>query len=209
MASIGERRKRGTAQLCAALLLSSAGLSAAQAGQLALLSKTFTTREATDTASGESEPKAISADGRYVLFLSNAPNLVPGQIDENDGDDLFLRDRIAGTTILVTRTAASPVTTGPLAHIRSATLSADGRYVAFDDGNIFLSIASRAPLPSSPRYRRFSSRRPAGIVPPASQHSRLQRHDENDPHLHSLVRHILDDLAGQGDVVVVEHVNKR
>jgi RHS repeat-associated protein len=39
---------------------------------------------------------AISADGRWLAFASDATNLVSG--DANDDDDIFLRDRSAGTT---------------------------------------------------------------------------------------------------------------
>src|SRR4051812_33785678 len=39
---------------------------------------------------------AISANGRYVAFYSNASNLVPG--DTNDSNDIFVRDRKTGRT---------------------------------------------------------------------------------------------------------------
>ena len=39
---------------------------------------------------------AISSDGRYVAFSSDASNLVPG--DTNDSQDVFVRDRKLGTT---------------------------------------------------------------------------------------------------------------
>ena len=39
---------------------------------------------------------AISADGRFVAFESDATNLVPG--DTNDASDIFVRDRQTGTT---------------------------------------------------------------------------------------------------------------
>ena len=39
---------------------------------------------------------SISADGRYVAFCSGANNLVPD--DTNNSPDIFVRDRMAGTT---------------------------------------------------------------------------------------------------------------
>ena len=39
---------------------------------------------------------AISSDGRYVAFSSDASNLVPG--DTNGSPDVFVRDRKLGTT---------------------------------------------------------------------------------------------------------------
>jgi TolB protein len=44
-------------------------------------------------------PVDISADGRFVLFRSDATNLVAG--DTNDFTDVFLRDRLRGTTSIV------------------------------------------------------------------------------------------------------------
>ena len=44
---------------------------------------------------GTSFSSGMSADGRYVLFQSLAPNLVPGQVDTNGFWDLFLLDRVA------------------------------------------------------------------------------------------------------------------
>jgi len=74
----------------------------------------------------DAEHAAISATGRYVCFDSRAPGLVPD--DLNARIDAFARDRVAGTTSIVSR-AADPSTghgqgSGP-------SVSADGRYVAF------------------------------------------------------------------------------
>jgi len=48
---------------------------------------------------GVSTEPAISADGRYVAFTSAATNLVAG--DTNRVSDVFVRDLLAGTTLLV------------------------------------------------------------------------------------------------------------
>src|SRR5687768_16505991 len=45
---------------------------------------------------GPSRQPWASADGRYVTFTSSAGNLVSG--DTNFAQDVFLRDRAAGTT---------------------------------------------------------------------------------------------------------------
>lgn len=70
---------------------------------------------------------AISGNGRYVAFSSGASNLVPG--DTNAQTDLFVRDRLAGTTRRVSLSPAGVQANGASG---SGTLSADGRYVAFD-----------------------------------------------------------------------------
>lgn len=82
------------------------------------------------TPSGWSSARSISADGRFVAFLSDASLLVGGQRDRNGGNDVFLHDRLTRTTTLVSRSAAAPRTTGN----RTAdgpSMSADGRFLVF------------------------------------------------------------------------------
>jgi Tol biopolymer transport system component len=83
---------------------------------------------------GDGFVSALSADGRWVAFHSSAPNLIPGQMDGNSFYDLFLRDRLTGTTTLVSHTAGSPTAASPIVlgfSSLDARLSADGRYLAF------------------------------------------------------------------------------
>lgn len=68
----------------------------------------------------------ISADGRFVVFRSEATNLVPG--DLNDWSDIFVHDRQTGQTIRVS--VASDGTESD-SYSRDPTISHDGRYVAF------------------------------------------------------------------------------
>jgi hypothetical protein len=53
---------------------------------------------------GSSAEPDISADGRFVVFDSNATNLVPG--DTNGVTDIFFRDRLLGTTSILSRSSA-------------------------------------------------------------------------------------------------------
>jgi Tol biopolymer transport system component len=102
---------------------------AARGGQIDLLTK-VPPRRAPDTASGESGSPSLSADGRYLAFVSTASNLSPGQADDNWTGDVFLYDRIAGTVTLLSHTAGSAVTAGDR-ESSAPTISADGRWVAF------------------------------------------------------------------------------
>ena len=87
----------------------------------------------TVAGNGESFNPRISADGRYVGFVSRATDLVPGQTDGNSGDDIFLFDRVVGTTVLVSHASGSPTTAGNGSSGNAAPfLSADGRRVGFD-----------------------------------------------------------------------------
>jgi Tol biopolymer transport system component len=74
---------------------------------------------------GDSFYPSISADGRYVAFQSDATNLVPGG---TSGSQIFIRDRQANTTTL-----ASSDNSGNQGNDDSfsASINADGRYVAF------------------------------------------------------------------------------
>jgi Tol biopolymer transport system component len=69
----------------------------------------------------------ISADGRFIAFCDYATNLVPG--DTNGTFDVFVRDRVAGTTERVSVDSAGAEADGAS---YGASLSADGRFVAFD-----------------------------------------------------------------------------
>jgi Tol biopolymer transport system component len=69
---------------------------------------------------------SISADGRYVAFVSDATNLVVG--DGNGAADVFLRDLLTGTTTLVSVDSSGAQSNGASA---SPTISAAGRFVAF------------------------------------------------------------------------------
>lgn len=91
-----------------------------------------TTRVSVDSAAVQgnhnSVEPTISADGRYVAFISFATNLVPS--DTNAAWDVFVHDRQTGQTVRASVDSAGaqsgvPIPSGP------PSLSADGRYVAF------------------------------------------------------------------------------
>jgi len=73
--------------------------------------------------------RVSNADGRYVVFDSLANNLVTG--DTNNVYDVFVYDRQTGTTTCV---SVGPDGKPANSTSVSPSLSADGRYVAFDSG---------------------------------------------------------------------------
>src|SRR5215208_1831621 len=88
---------------CALLALTLPVVSApVVAGELELVSRVAPGLES-ETAAGDSRVSelAMSADGRYVAYQSSAPNLVPGQGHPSFRSNVFLHDRVAGTTVLV------------------------------------------------------------------------------------------------------------
>jgi Tol biopolymer transport system component len=90
----------------------------------------ITSRVSLTSASGESNGDsylaAISSDGRYVAFESSATNLVSG--DTNGAPDIFVRDRVAGTTTRASVDSLGNEAKGPSF---TPSLSRDGRFVVF------------------------------------------------------------------------------
>lgn len=84
--------------------------------------------------------RAISSDGRFVVFSSTYPNLVPTDANNHssslglNSSDVFVRDRVAGRTERV-----SVYSYGGEASIRSlgGSISPDGRFVLFDSSEPF------------------------------------------------------------------------
>ena len=106
------------------------GLSLGAAGAAGAASGPSTTRVSVSSTGAQgfrsSEGPSLSADGRYVAFASKARNLVPG--DTNLVEDIFVRDRLAGTTRRVSVGQGGAQANG--ASI-IPSMSDDGRYVAF------------------------------------------------------------------------------
>lgn len=85
-------------------------------------------------ADDDSFALAVSADGRVVVFVSAANNLVPN--DPAGSWKYFARDRVAGTTERIDVAPDGSVTAGELRRDIRAAASADGRYVAFVSGGL-------------------------------------------------------------------------
>jgi Tol biopolymer transport system component len=81
--------------------------------------------DANGTSTGNAS--ALSADGRYVVFLSDATNFVPG--DTNGLADIFVRDQKGGLIRRVNTSSSGEQANGTCA---DPAISANGRYVAFN-----------------------------------------------------------------------------
>jgi uncharacterized repeat protein (TIGR01451 family) len=95
-----------------------------QAGTTALVSVGFDG----SAGNGTSFIQDISADGRFVAFVSSATNLVPNDVEDVEAN-VYVRDLATGTTEL-----ASVGTDGTRANVGFfdiPSISADGRFVAF------------------------------------------------------------------------------
>jgi Tol biopolymer transport system component len=78
---------------------------------------------------GVSRSPSISADGRFVAFVSDADDLSAD--DDNTVTNVFVRDLQTGTTALVSR-ADGLAGAGANGSSDHPSISADGRFVAFD-----------------------------------------------------------------------------
>ncbi len=89
-----------------------------------------TTRVSVNSSGGQADSgsytAAISGDGMFVAFSSDATNLVPG--DTNGATDVFVHDRTSGATTRVSVATGGIQSGGGM----KPFLSTDGRYVAFE-----------------------------------------------------------------------------
>ena len=92
-------------------------------------------RDADGRPAGAGWGATMSADGQRIAFVSDRPLVAE---DDNGLPDIYLRDLAAGTTRLVSRTAAG---TAPKASSEMPAISADGRRVAFTSGATDLDAA--------------------------------------------------------------------
>lgn len=78
------------------------------------------------TAGSYLSPSSLSSDGRYVAFMSDAPNLVPG--DTNACSDGFVRDTLTGSIV---RATVNSLGAQGNANSFTIAISRDGSTVAF------------------------------------------------------------------------------
>jgi len=81
----------------------------------------------TGAANGDSRAPLVSGDGRYVVFVSRANDLVLN--DSNNTDDIFVHDRVQRSTVVLTRSRQTEDSANALSSV--PVLAADGRTVVF------------------------------------------------------------------------------
>jgi Tol biopolymer transport system component len=91
---------------------------------------------------GSSYYPAVSDDGRYVAFVSDATNLVKGR-DANRAPDVFVRDTVRGVTQLVSRRVSGGTANGPSTQPR---ISSDGSILIFQSDASDMVCAARCAL---------------------------------------------------------------
>jgi Tol biopolymer transport system component len=159
-----------------------------------------------NSAFGYGRNGAISSDGRYAVFESNASNLVPN--DNNNAVDVFLRDIVAGTTERISVNSSSQEAVGGAPYTSSGygTVSDDGRYVSFLSRSANLVEDQFAPFKYSVYLRdRASTTIPDlnNIAPKYLQIQGLQASYEANATL-SLINGFVWDSNGWSDIASVD-----
>ncbi len=121
----------------AAVIAASAGLAQSPVGVLELISVSSAGVQGTSDSgtagftSPTNDRASITADGRFVAFMSFADNLVPG--DTNQVADVFVRDRLTGTTERVSLNSRGREGDGHSGFglVAGADITDDARFVAF------------------------------------------------------------------------------
>jgi Tol biopolymer transport system component len=103
-----------------------------QTSQIEVISRDSDTT-AVNEGGGVSSDPAISADGRFVAFVSQSTNLVTGV----SGQQVYLRDRQTGQTTLVSRNTAG-LTASAGSNNTAPAISSDGQFIAFASNAINL-----------------------------------------------------------------------
>jgi len=103
-----------------------------------------------------------SQDGRYVVFTSNSPTVISGQVDNNSDQDVFVYDRVTGVVTLVSHAAGEPLTTGNAGSPDTidgtqpfgapVVISEDGNWIAFVSAANDLVAGSSIPAQTTNLY---------------------------------------------------------
>ncbi|MEP6934050.1 MAG: hypothetical protein ABI988_08940, partial [Nitrospirota bacterium] len=132
---------RLVAFVSSASLLSSGGVGTQiyvhdwQTNQTTLISRSGITPSPTG-GNGASSAPSISGDGRFVAFVSGAPDLLPAGSPAITGQQIYVYDRQLGVTSLVSRDNAGNAASGGSV-IGSPSISGNGRFIAFvTDANL-------------------------------------------------------------------------
>lgn len=149
------------------LLLTAVLVLAALAGPAAAQQPTYvkvSVNAAGEPGNGGSDNPDISADGRFVAFLSSATNLAPG--DTNGRPDIFVRDRMLGET---RRISVGPGGAQSDGDVFAPDMSADGRRI------VFMTNATTLASPPSSGVQSFlwdaASQALRQLLPPAGYQS--------------------------------------
>ena len=113
-----------------------------QTGALVLASASAAGAPASGSASGQARDASISGDGRYVVFRSDAGNLVG--VNLQGVEEAFVKDLQTGAIEVASLNAAGQLTGVGIVALSGQAISDDGRYVVYasNAGNIVPGVGS-------------------------------------------------------------------
>ncbi len=132
---------------------------------------------------------AISGNGQYITFSTNAENLV--ETDVGPGANIYLRDVTSHEITVISASTAEHEISGSGTH---SSISADGRYVTFDAGGIYI------------RDRQEDTLEPIEGPPGTTPHNLATISDDGNylAYLGSSSAHWHDREAGEGHRVLTD-----
>lgn len=146
-----------------------------QTGALVLVSASAGGVPASGSASGQARNASISGDGRFVVFRSDAGNLVGG--DSPGTEDAFVKDLQTGAIEAASLNAAGQFTGVGIGPLSGQSISDDGRYVVYSTsaGNVVQGVGAGTiqvyVRDVAAQVTTIASRTPAGV--PANSQSDL------------------------------------
>jgi Tol biopolymer transport system component len=82
-----------------------------------------------EKGNGASYRASLTPDGKYMVFVSSATNLVSGEANTNNSSDIFVKNLISGEVKRVSVDSDGNQANG---HSESPSITPDGRYVVFE-----------------------------------------------------------------------------
>jgi Tol biopolymer transport system component len=160
---------------------------------------------------GDSFPCAISTNGQFAFFESSASDLIAG--DTNGATDVFVRDTVNNTTTLVS--VSTNATAGNGAS-REATITPDGRYVAFVSAATNLVAGDENGIPdvfvrdlqlgvttlASPGARKFTGSAATPLTPGSSSESPVLSADGRYVAFFSTATGLVSNVTSVGELYV-------
>lgn len=98
----------------------------------------------TTSTNGRSDGLAMTPDGRFVAFYSYGNDLLAGQVDAAQTDDVFRWERDTGAVRLVSHAVGAPVQSG------NGGVAGIGAHAISDDGQRIVYVANSSDLATTP-----------------------------------------------------------
>jgi hypothetical protein len=141
-------------------------------------------------SNGTDRAAAISETGRYILFTSNASNLVDGTSTPTTYDQLYVRDTTNNTTALLSQSSSGNIADG---YSIGQSISEDGRFILF-----YSTATNLGPTITNTGYNLYMLDRSSGVFTIMDLKSDGSMPSNNLADAHA-------DMSCDGSLVVFQH----